>query len=99
MLWTLNKATDDMLETLEKVKEHGIYHIDGKEILVKDMTVINMSEDKEFFIFTLSITLLVPIISRASLRGDEKPKGVIIKNIKYRKEREKLIADWNDDDD
>lgn len=91
MTWTLNKATDDVLGFLETADLMSTYIFAGIFYKVENANIINMGEDKNYYSF----------IIRLNLKEPQRVKGVLKDSIiiskKYRKKKEKIFADWNDD--
>ena len=92
MTWTLDKATNDIIAFLEACESHDLYIYKGSAYAVKKVVIINMSEDKQFYIFKVKLILEHP----TNVNGEMKSEIIISK--KYTKEMSKVVADWDDDD-
>ena len=105
-MWTLNKATDDILLTLDRIEKYKTYPIDGMLRPVEEASIINMKETKEHHVFTLKLKMEMPVtvkiggmdLADGGSHAITKVKDTITIDIKYRKKKKELMADWNDDD-
>ena len=94
MIWTLDESINDVLGFIENLESSGTYISTSKKpYKVKSAQVISMSSEKAFHIFLIKIELFEPEV----IMGKLKSTISVIK--KYTREKEKSIADWNDDDD